>query len=140
MVTVNTAELTTEDNQLEGNRLIYKNRKCHCKIVFKGTGSSVEIGENVTLPNNCILTIPNNCTVRISDNVSIVGGYMLFSDNCELFIDKNVRFRGLKRLRLFRYAEAFIGANTTIGGGYRIRCAQLLQAGGREGLPAFLGH
>lgn len=114
---INTSELTTEDNSINGNRLIYHNHRCHCKVNFKGTGNEIEIGNNVKFPDGYMLTLPNNCKVKIDDNVSINGGGLQFCDNASLTINKQVQFYYLKRLRIFQNAEVVIGERTTIGGG-----------------------
>lgn len=117
---IDTAQLTEVDNNINGNHLIYKNKKCQMKIFFKGTGNEIKIGENVTLSSGFTLTLPNHCKILLGDNTSLSGGEIQFFDNSKLFIGKNVKINNFKRIRLYQGSEIVIGDNTSFGSGLAI--------------------
>lgn len=117
---IDTSQLTAVDNNINGNHLVYKSKKCHIKILFKGTGNEVEIGENVILPSNYTLTLPSRCKIQLGDNTSLLGGVLQFFDDSKLIIGKNVRVNNFKRIRLFRGSEIVMGDDTSFAGGLAV--------------------
>lgn len=100
-----------------GNRIIGSLKGA--QVVFQGSNSTIEIGENVTA-HNVYIYVGSNCKIKIGDDVGINRvryenhTRWFFRDNCVFEIDNGSVFWGYGFLNCLKNSYMKIGSKVTI--------------------------